>query len=46
MEVDVLNAEKVIKDIYYSGEKPSNMYWDKLEKDLKYAYLVIDRRAN
>ena len=42
---DILDAEKVVKTLYYSGEKPPTMYWQKFEKDLKYAYAIVDRRA-
>ena len=42
---DVVDAEKLIKILYYSGEKPPTMFWQKFEKDLKYAYAIVDRRA-
>ena len=45
LSVELLEAEKVIKDLFYSGEKPPTMYWEKFEKDLKYSYAIIDRRA-
>ena len=45
LTVEILDAEQIIKEIFYSGEKKPNMYWEKFEKELKYAYSVVDRRA-
>ena len=41
----IVDAEKVIKSLYYGGEKPPTMYWQKFEKDLTHAYATVDRRA-
>ena len=45
LAVDLLDAEKVVRELFYGGEKPPTMYWDKFEKDLKHAYAVIDKKA-
>ena len=37
MSVDLIDAERVVKELFYSGEKPPTMYWDRFEKDLKQA---------
>ena len=46
MAVDLIADEKKIRDILYMGEKKPTMYWEKFEKDVKYAYSIIDRRNN
>ena len=46
LAVDLIAAESVIENLYYSGEKPPQMDWDTFEKDLKHAYAIVDRRSN
>lgn len=46
MSSDLIDAEGVVRELFYSGEKPPTMFWDKFEKELKQAYSIIDRRAN
>ena len=35
MSVDLIDAERVVKELFYSGEKSPTMYWDRFEKELK-----------
>ena len=44
LAIDLVAAESVIENLYYSGEKPPQMDWTKFEKDLKHAYAIVDRR--
>lgn len=46
MATDLIQAESVIKELYYSGEKPPVMDSDTFEKQLKQAYAIIDRRSS
>lgn len=36
-------AEEIIKNLFYSGEKPPHMYWDKFKRELLWAYATIDK---
>ena len=45
LSIELMDAEKTVKDLYYSGEKPPTMFWDKFEKELKYAYAMVDKRV-
>ena len=44
LAVDLVAAESVIENLYYSGEKPPQMDWTTFEKNLKHAYVIVDRR--
>ena len=44
LAVDLVAAESVIENLYYSGEKPPQMDWTTFEKNLKHAYAIVDRR--
>ena len=46
MRVYLIAAEKTVTDLLYMGEKKPTMYWEKIEKEVKYAYSIIDRRNN
>ena len=39
----VLTAEKDIQDIFYGGEKPPHMWWEKFESKFTNAFEVIDK---
>ena len=43
--IELMDAEQVIKDLFYGDEKPPTMYWDKFERDLKQAYAIVDQDA-
>ena len=45
MSIDLIDAKRVVKELFYGGKKPPTMYWDKFEKDLKQAYSTIDKKA-
>ena len=40
--IAVLNAEKDIKDLFYSGEKKPHMWWESFELRMQVAYATID----
>ena len=44
LAIDLVAAESVIENLYYSGEKPPQMDWTTFEKNLKHAYAIVDRR--
>ena len=43
---DILQADKIIKDLFYGGEKKPHMWWDEFEKQLCKAFVIYDRREN
>ena len=44
LAVDLVEAESVVENLNYSGEKPPQMDWTTFEKNLKHAYAIVDRR--
>ncbi len=43
---DILQADKILKDLFYGGEKKPHMWWDEFEKQLCKAFVTYDRREN
>ena len=41
--VNVVKADKVLNDLFYSGEKPPHMWWDEFERQLTDAFNTYDR---
>lgn len=41
--LDLAEAEKLLDDLYYNGEKRPYMWWTKFEQKLKWAHAIIDR---
>ena len=44
LAIDVIQADKTLEDLFYSGEKKPHMWWDKFERLLNDAFQVYDRR--
>jgi len=42
--VDIINADKILAKLHYSGEKPPYMTWTDFERQLRAAYAAYDRR--
>jgi hypothetical protein len=42
---DITRANTIIETIFYTGEKPPHMWWDKFKADLKWAYNKIQTKA-
>ena len=40
---DIHEAEAIIQDLYYSGEKYPHMYWEKFEQRLTYAFTTCEK---
>ena len=43
--IDLIKAEKIVRDSFYGGEKRPHMWWDKYESELIWAYATIDMDA-
>ena len=43
--IDLVRAEKIVRDSFYAGEKRPHMWWDRYESDLVWAYATIDLDA-
>ena len=41
--VTIVQADKVINDLFYSGEKKPHMWWDEFEKQLSTTFTTYDR---
>ena len=41
--INIIKADKVLNDLFYSGEKPPHMWWDKFERQLTDAFNAHDR---
>ena len=46
MALNVTKAERIIESIFYTGEKPPTMYWDKFETELTWAFNTMDKHEN
>jgi uncharacterized membrane protein YgcG len=42
--IDIIKAEKTLKDLFYAGEKKPHMWWEEFEKQLSMAFTIIERR--
>ena len=42
--IDVVQAEKVIETLHYTGEKKPHMWWEEFEKQLTSAFTTCDRK--
>jgi hypothetical protein len=42
---DITRANTIIETIFYTGEKPPHMWWDKFKADLEWAYNKIQTKA-
>jgi len=42
--VDILAADKILEDLFYSGEKKPNMWWEEFEKQLTTVFTTYDRK--
>ena len=42
--INVIKAEDIITSLFYSGEKKPHMWWDEFERQLTYAFTVIDKK--
>jgi Reverse transcriptase (RNA-dependent DNA polymerase) len=42
---DITRATNIIETIFYTGEKPPHMWWDKFKADLEWAYNKIQTKA-
>ena len=42
--IDILKADKIIKNLYYMGEKKPHMWWDEFEKQLTFAFTTYDKK--
>jgi len=42
--VNVIKAEEIISSLFYSGEKRPHMWWDEFERQLTYAFTIIDKK--
>jgi hypothetical protein len=42
---DITRATNTIETIFYTGEKPPHMWWDKFKADLEWAYNKIQTKA-
>eukprot|EP00980_Cylindrotheca_fusiformis_P025191 scaffold13252_cov123-Cylindrotheca_fusiformis.AAC.1 len=45
LATDVIEAERIIENLFYSGERQPHMWWDRFERELKEAYAIVDRNA-
>ena len=41
--INFVKADKVLNDLFYSGEKPPHMWWDEFERQLTDAFNTYDR---
>lgn len=42
---DITRANTIIETIFYTGEKPPHMWWDKFKADLEWAYNKVQTKA-
>jgi hypothetical protein len=42
---DITRANSIIETIFYTGEKPPHMWWDKFKADLEWAYNKVQSKA-
>jgi hypothetical protein len=42
--IDIIQADKVIETLFYSGEKKPHMWWDEFEKQLTMSFAVYDKK--
>eukprot|EP00980_Cylindrotheca_fusiformis_P020811 scaffold7803_cov85-Cylindrotheca_fusiformis.AAC.1 len=45
LATDVIEAERIIENLFYSGERQPHMWWDRFERELKEAYAIVDPNA-
>ena len=41
--VEILKAEKVLADLFYSGERKPHMWWEEFERQLTRSFAICDR---
>ena len=44
LAIDVVQADKTLDELFYSGEKKPHMFWEKFERLLNEAFQTYDRR--
>lgn len=42
--IDLRDAESLLENLYYNGEKRPHMWWIRFEQQLKWAYAILDRK--
>ena len=42
--IDLRDAEGLIENLYYTGEKRPHMWWVRFEQQLKWAYSILDQK--
>ena len=42
--IDLRDAEGLIENLYYTGEKRPHMWWIRFEQQLKWAYSILDQK--
>ena len=40
--MNIVQADKVLQDLFYAGEKNSHMWWGEFERQLKDAFITYD----
>ena len=45
MQTSIVNAQQTLNKLFYGGEKPPHIWWDKFEQELLKAYAIIDKDA-
>eukprot|EP00980_Cylindrotheca_fusiformis_P018607 scaffold6163_cov78-Cylindrotheca_fusiformis.AAC.3 len=45
LATNVIEAERTVENIFYSGERQPHMWWDRFERELREAYATLDMNA-
>eukprot|EP00980_Cylindrotheca_fusiformis_P014310 scaffold3820_cov90-Cylindrotheca_fusiformis.AAC.2 len=45
LATNVIEAERAVENLFYSGERQPHMWWDRFERELREAYATLDMNA-